>query len=463
MPQNAILTVSLLSWPIIVFFLSAKLGAKRAAAWTVLGALLFLPTSGSFRIAAGIPVLDKISVTFLGLILLTFSYKRTCLGIRSRLATIFFIGLTISPFLTAITNQDVTISGGSIIAGLDWYEGISATANQFFFIYSFLFARKYFTQNNDILLIMKVNVVGGLIYILPAALEIILSPFISRILYGIDTFIYVTDARYGGYRPIVLLGNGLNCSFFFAVACISSIVLYRIDARTSVASKAKSTVLFVMLGACKAAASFLYGCLGLLLMSTLRSRSISTAAAIIALIAFFYPILRSNDLFPVQKATNIVSEFDVERAGSIRTRFEQEDALLQRASERPLFGWGRFGRNRVFDQGGTDVTLSDGRWIIILGQYGYFGFIAEFGLILTVILRARAKIRSISDEAYTLPSAGLSLILSVILLDQLPNASISPWAYFICGSLLGWCELAGQNVTSSFESKPLLLAMKNYS
>ena len=79
---------------------------------------------------------------------------------------------------------------------------------------------------------------------------------------------------------------------------------------------------------------------------------------------------------------SLVSLVSDDRARSLEFRFINEDRLLGRASERPLAGWGRFGRNRVYDEeGGYDVSVTDGRWIIVLGQFGILGFIAEFGLL----------------------------------------------------------------------------------
>ena len=55
--------------------------------------------------------------------------------------------------------------------------------------------------------------------------------------------------------------------------------------------------------------------------------------------------------------------------------------MLERASERILFGWGRFGRSRVYNEYGSDISVTDGRWIITLGQFGVVGFMGEFGLL----------------------------------------------------------------------------------
>ena len=78
---------------------------------------------------------------------------------------------------------------------------------------------------------------------------------------------------------------------------------------------------------------------------------------------------------------SLASSYNVERAESLQFRFEQERLLLDHAWKRVWFGWGRFGRNRVYNEEGKDISVTDGRWIITMGSFGFVGFAAEFGLL----------------------------------------------------------------------------------
>src|SRR5262249_36698985 len=53
-----------------------------------------------------------------------------------------------------------------------------------------------------------------------------------------------------------------------------------------------------------------------------------------------------------------------ERAHSLEFRLQNEELLIQRALERPVFGWGGWGRNRISDDHGRDITVTDGLWIM---------------------------------------------------------------------------------------------------
>src|SRR5262249_6438367 len=65
-----------------------------------------------------------------------------------------------------------------------------------------------------------------------------------------------------------------------------------------------------------------------------------------------------------------------DRAQSLEFRLHNEDRLVKRALERPAFGWGGWGRARIFDEDGKDTTVTDGLWIIALGDRGFTGLVA---------------------------------------------------------------------------------------
>ena len=83
---------------------------------------------------------------------------------------------------------------------------------------------------------------------------------------------------------------------------------------------------------------------------------------------------------------------------------------MEHAWGRPWFGWGRFGRGRVFDDAGSDISVSDGYWVITLGTFGLVGFIAVFGLLGLAVFRAAAALRF----ATTLQEAGYLAALALI-------------------------------------------------
>jgi hypothetical protein len=130
-----------------------------------------------------------------------------------------------------------------------------------------------------------------------------------------------------------------------------------------------------------------------------------------------------------------------DRAQSLEFRFKNEDMLLKRAFERPIFGWGRYGRSRVYDsETGRDLSTTDGQWIIDIGEFGLLGFLTEFGLLSVCVYRAAragTRMRTSADKVYL---AALALIVSFNLFDLIPNSTLLPWTWLMAGSLLGQTE-----------------------
>jgi hypothetical protein len=114
--------------------------------------------------------------------------------------------------------------------------------------------------------------------------------------------------------------------------------------------------------------------------------------------------------------------------------------LLDRAMERPLFGWGSWGRNQIFNSAGEILTTTDGRWIITIGVYGWIGFLAEFGLLTLPIFLIWRRTTGVLKGAIPPFLGGVALILAVNVLDLLPNATITPMTWLFAGALLGYSE-----------------------
>jgi hypothetical protein len=191
---------------------------------------------------------------------------------------------------------------------------------------------------------------------------------------------------------------------------------------------------------CKSLASLLYfGCL-VSLIRWMKPRFQLRVATILVAITLSYPLLRVADLVPINAMIDVARSISDDRAESLKVRFDQDQRLLVRASQRLLFGWGRFGRSRVYNEYGKDISITDGAWIITIGQFGLFGFLAEFGLLALPIFRAAAAFRFTQSASDRILLAALALVLAVNIFDLLPNASLSPWTWLVAGSLLGRAE-----------------------
>jgi O-antigen ligase len=145
-------------------------------------------------------------------------------------------------------------------------------------------------------------------------------------------------------------------------------------------------------------------------------------AVVISCFVLVYPLLRSLELFPVELMTQISESAGAERSESLTFRLVNEEKLLEQVRERPLLGWGGYGRGRIYDEEGRDVSVTDGLWIIFLGRLGAVGFLGLFGLGLLPVFETVRALRNVPSPSDRALLASVALLISVGWADSLPNA-----------------------------------------
>jgi hypothetical protein len=278
---------------------------------------------------------------------------------------------------------------------------------------------------------------------LPMLLEIRLSPQLHTWIYGYFPHMFAQQMREGGFRPVVFLGHGLLVAFLGMTSFVAAAALWRVSIPIARLRPAGVMVyLGIVLVLCKTLGALVYGMLLMPLVRWGSPRLQVRIASLLVVIAVGYPILRASDLVPTELMLELASGVSEERSSSLAMRFSQEHQLLMRASERFWFGWGRFGRSRIYDEYGSDKTLSDGYWIITMGQFGFAGFLVEFGLLALTVLRANSIFRlPMSKEDRLLLSAlGMIVAIAISIFALLPTATSRPWTWLVAGALLGRVE-----------------------
>jgi hypothetical protein len=439
---NWFATTSLLLWPLVAICFFARFPLNRAVLWTILGAEMLLPYHTQIKFPM-VPQIDKDTIAALSVLVGCLFRARTPIfssrnfGIVEVLILMYVIG----PVLTSQMNNDPIVIGGRVLPGVGIYDGLSAGEQNLITLIPFFVGRRLMRTTDDIAQIFRVLVIAGVIYSVPVLFEVRFSPQLHYWVYGYLPTEFVQAVRGAGFRPMVFMGHGLIVAFFAMLSFVAASVLWR---TRSAFYRLSPGLLTIYLGAilflCKSLGSIVYGAIlsPLILWSSSKAQ-VKIAVAIVVL-ALAYPALRSFDIFPtdlVVDAANLVSS---DRAESIKYRFDNERALVDRALERPIFGWGRYGRNRLYNDEGKDWSVTDGNWIITLGQFGLFGFIAEFGLLAVGVFRAVPALRRCRSENDKVFLSSLSLIVAITVLDQLPNSGLFPWTWLLVGALLGKAE-----------------------
>ena len=441
---NFVAYLALLIWPLVAVYLYSRFPAGKATLWTILGAYLLLPVGAQIKFA-GIPAFDKDSIPNLAAaVCCAFFGGRKIKILRGfGLAEVLLVALVVSPFVTSMLNSDPIQIGATFLPGVGPYDALSAAVAQFIFIIPFFLGRQFLQSPEENAEILRVMVIAGLAYSLPMLLEVRMSPQLHFWVYGYFPTDFLQELRDGGFRPVVFLGHGLLLAFVAMTTTVASAALWRTQDRTvrRFSPGMVTGYLTVILVLCKTASALLYAALLVPLVRWARPRSQLRVASILVLIALTYPLLRAADLVPTTSILRAANAINPDRAQSLKTRFDNEDQLLARAWQRPWFGWGRFGRNRIHNGwDGRDSSITDGQWVITMGVFGIVGFIAEFGLLGLSVFRAGAALKYAQTSREKEYLAALALVVAVGIIDLLPNSSIRPWSWLLTGALLGRAE-----------------------
>ena len=451
MPSNfAYFTI--LIWPLVTIVLFRMTSPTRAAVISIVFGYLFLPVQTRFNLpllpaydkdlAAGLPALIM-------LMILSGSQRRTdptnmvvTQGWLPQvpLLKLCFIVLLASPFVTSLVNNQPVVSGGRVLQALGPYDAASAALSASVTLIPFLIARKFLAHPRDHAMLLGVLCLAGLIYSLPTLFEVRMSPQLNRMVYGISPN-WLMSQRGGGYRPSVFMGHGLRLGIFLAVATLATLGFLR--TRTG-ASKLRLYVaaawLLVTLVLCKSLGALQIAAALAPVILFLNVRIQLLVAASLAALVLLFPMARSTGIFPVDTVTQTVAALaDEDRQRSLNFRFKNEDILLDHASKRPLFGWGGWGRARVYDENGNSAVTTDGLWIIIFGEGGWVRYLSQFGLMTFPIILLALRRRRLE---VTFATSALALVLVANLIDLIPNSGMSSLVWLAAGAIAGRLDLA---------------------
>jgi hypothetical protein len=433
---NLFADVALWLWFAVGLLLFWKLQPPVAAALTVLGGRLFLPEAVHVPLPV-FPDLDKYSIPPLAALLGCLCFARPWLA-RSRLRAPaidrWFVLLLAGHVATYLTNRDALDEERPALSS---YDLITAVCEDLVIIYLvFVLGRALFRSARELRTLMLACVGLALLYTPFCMFEFVMGPRSHYELYGFYQHEIVQTLRAGGFRPMVFLSHGIVLARFLLMALLCAAVAVRARASGKIGLIAVA-YLFVMLVAVKSMGALILALAFLPLVLIGSAKAISRVAVVVALIVGLYPLLRGADVFPTDTLVGWATQIHEERADSLGGRFEQEDMLLERARERLLFGWGAYGRSRIYDEKGEDLSVTDGEWIIVLGGRGLTGYLAWYALYLVPIFAARKHLRRIIRPQHRMLVAGFALINAVLAIDTLPNAPGSLPHFFWAGALYG--------------------------
>lgn len=476
---NTFAFIVLFSFPIVVIVLFRRLPLEQALIWSVLSGYLFLPELTEVDLPL-LPALDKVLVPSVvaGIMCLlakphltqrrgTARLPRGTASLpdggavarplprQSKIANICILVLFIAPVGIVMTNADWVNAGIRMIPGLRTYDIFSIMLSTAVMLLPFLLARRYLNTHEAHMHLLWALVIGALVYSLLILVEIRLSPQMHRWVYGFHAHQFGQQVREGGFRATVFIQHGLRVGLFVLMALLAACTLYKIHTsqnKTTVGSTRLTTpvssdkglpfyvvcYLFAILFISKTLGAFAIACIFVPFILLAKPHQWRYLAAAFAFMVLLYPMVRTAGLVPVDQIHELVLSINEDRAQSFRFRLDNEDILLDRAAEKPLLGWGSWGRNLLYSPwDGRVITIPDGTWVFVFGASGWVGYLAQFGLLTMPVFAyffSRGELRN------SVASQGLCLILVANLIDLIPNSGLTPMTWLIAGALLGRFE-----------------------
>jgi hypothetical protein len=441
-------TLALFAWPLAVLALLRSLPRERALVWTALTGYLLLPERFSINLP-GLPDIDKYSVIALTLLAVALTVGRapgrrkpadgTVLvdanPVFGKVILVLLLVLFLTPILTILNNRAPLVFDQLFIPGLRPWDFVSTTWNTLALILPFLIARRCLATPEAHRTLLVGIAVAGLVYSLPMLFEVRMSPQLHTMVYGYFQHSWIQHVR-GGFRPIVFLNHGLSVGFFTLTAVLAAFALSRAGGRGAGKWLAAGAYLVVILVLSKNLGATILALVFVPLFflgPALRNAVILVTAVLI----LSYPMLRSAQLVPLQGFVNAVSALSEDRARSFQFRVNHEDSLLEKAAEKPLTGWGGWGRNRLYDEFGRDLSVTDGAWIVTIGTRGWPGYVAYFGLLALPLLMLPRVARR---EKVPVETIALAIIAAATLVDLIPNGFLSPISWMAVGALAGFIQ-----------------------
>ena len=453
--------------PVVLYFFS-QLPVQRAVIFSFLVAWLFLPMA-SIPIQS-LPDFTKMSATCYGILLATaiFDFHRFR-QFRPHWVDIPLIIWCFCPLFSSLTN------------GLGPYDGLSSSLNQIVtWGFPYFLGRLYLGSLKGLQQLAVGIVWGGLVYIPLCLIEIRLSPQLHQWLYGFNPQSFEQAIRYGGYRPIIFMQHGLMVGIWMMTATLIAFALWRAGILqqllmqfasdslgigggaegkgggtkasklktlmrepvwgTAAASVLMLTITFVLI---KSTGAYVLLALGIGLFIVLQwGRNALPLIVIALLLSGYLAFASTGGLTPgliAQVSTTVTQLSDADRSASLVFRLENEAQLSQKARLQPIFGWGGWGRARIFNEYGQDISVTDSLWIINFGNFGLIGLWSWVGTMLLpilgfVLLRYPPTTWS---HPQVVPAAVLSIGLMLYAIDCLSNAMVNPIYTLIAGGLAG--------------------------
>lgn len=395
---NSLAISFLLLIPIVALCVGRRWGWRAAAATGLLGGFVGMSHHFvAFELGPGAEVNKAVVGGVTAIVACLFGARSREWSLRKSLSWLdaLFVAFLVMPLASAIANNLPIWDAGiaptlyrSLTWGAAWMFGRT------------LVQRTHADQVFSIVLIL------GLAYIPICLYEMSVGPryYIQHLLGGLslEQIIHWSD-RFGGWRPIGLLANGVRLGRWMTVATlVAAYLAFRPNTARSTRFVLAFVVLLLVTLACRSLSWLCFLVAGLALGAIWRwvsPRLALIGIAVLIGLAATYITTRMTTGWQGEQLLELAGNVSSAREQSLRFRLETETLYTQRTLEHgPWFGWGHTGDYFVYPR------YIDQRWLAELTHHGVvaatlWAVVLTLPILLTLI-RVRFRIPICSEHAW---------------------------------------------------------------
>jgi hypothetical protein len=423
----------IVAWVVLAVTAFTLVSPRRGVLVILLSGMLFLPSSTVGGIEIGPIKFTKSNAVCYALLLVCLLYDADRLfSLTPSWADLPALVWCACPAVSALLNDPPPDGSGALRDAAS-----QVFAQTTLYLIPYWIGRAYFSDPEGMRELVVGTIVAGLVYVPFCLYEVRMSPQLHATVYGYLPHSFGQQVRFGGYRPMVFLGHGLAVAMFMAMTTVLAAWIHGTDSAGGRWRKFAVWVLGPTLVLCKSVGPTVLAGVGVGLMWLTRLTSKRIGLFVLLAIPPAYCVVRLTGVWDGNELVQISAEsVDEDRSQSLGFRFEQENLLISRALDRPVFGWGGWGRNRVKDQDGKDMSVTDGLWIIYMGSYGIVGLMAYGAMVLLPVVRYARLLPATSWTSSKYAAAnGCAAVVGLWCVDSLLNALSLPLFFVMAGGL----------------------------
>ncbi|KAA5546124.1 O-antigen ligase domain-containing protein [Roseiconus nitratireducens] len=418
--MSLLVPLAMFGWIPVILCLYAVLRPRLATGIAFAAGWCFLPMA-AYELP-GLPDYSKMFATSAGALLgLAAFHPATLMRFRFGWIDLPILVWCVCPMFSSLTN------------GLGAYDGLAATVHQtILWGLPYFIGRTVYRKPEHLVPLAVAVLMCGIVYAPLCLWEARMSPQLHLQVFGFRQHVFGQSVRFGGYRPMVFMQHGLQVALWIASCFVLAFAGWRCGGIRRWRGYPVWPVVIalgVTLVMCRSLGAWTLAFAAVAGLYWVNLRRAVWPLVLLTLLVPGYMFARSTGLFSGRSLVRFVAEvISEDKADSLEFRLENEEMLIAKAWQRPVFGWGGWGRNRVQDDEGNDLSVTDGLWIIVFGTNGLVGLSALYGMLILGPIRMirRCHPKQLKANPEMAIALGVAVVCVINAIDSLPNAMVIP-------------------------------------